>query len=84
MLTSPSRSRFISFEGRHWHSHCFVCALCKVSMAGKGFITDGEDIICPDCAKEKLMGGGGGGQEVNGKPGGCVEYTVHVIVLFQN
>jgi hypothetical protein len=24
-------------------------------MAGKGFITDGEDIICPDCAKDKLM-----------------------------
>ena len=21
-----------------------------------GFITDGEDIICPECAKEKLMG----------------------------
>ena len=27
--------RFISFEGRHWHSDCFVCALCKQSMAGK-------------------------------------------------
>jgi hypothetical protein len=25
-------------------------------MAGKGFITDGDDIICPDCAKTKLMG----------------------------
>ena len=23
-----------------------------------GFITDGEDIICPDCAKDKLMGPG--------------------------
>lgn len=48
--------RFISFEGRHWHSACFICALCKQSMAGKGFITDGEDIICPECAKDKLMG----------------------------
>jgi hypothetical protein len=25
-------------------------------MAGKGFITDGEDIICPECARRKLMG----------------------------
>ncbi|XP_040574172.1 prickle planar cell polarity protein 3-A [Lepeophtheirus salmonis] len=58
-ITGAGGTRFISFEGRHWHSHCFICALCKVSMAGKGFITDGEDIICPDCAKEKLMGGTG-------------------------
>ena len=28
--------RFISFEGRHWHSMCFICALCQKSMAGKG------------------------------------------------
>ena len=45
------------FAGRHWHSHCFVCANCKTSMAGKGFITDGEDIVCPDCAKIRVMGG---------------------------
>ena len=24
-------------------------------MVGKGFITDAEDIICPECAKKKLM-----------------------------
>ena len=59
-VTAPNRggTRFISFEGRHWHSQCFVCALCSVSMAGKGFITDGEDIICPECAKDKLMASG--------------------------
>ena len=54
-ITGQGGTRFISFEGRHWHSACFVCALCKQSMAGKGFITDGEDIICPECAKDKLM-----------------------------
>ena len=37
---------------------CFLCSSCRVSMAGKGFITDGEDIICPECAREKLMGTG--------------------------
>ena len=74
-ITGQGGTRFISFEGRHWHSHCFVCALCKQSMAGKvrdnggyfgkvifivllmfqGFITDGDDIICPECAKDKLL-----------------------------
>ena len=48
-------TRFISFEGRHWHNNCFVCSSCKASMVGKGFITDAEDIICPECAKKKLM-----------------------------
>ncbi|XP_023340851.1 four and a half LIM domains protein 2 isoform X2 [Eurytemora carolleeae] len=57
-ITGQGGTRFISFEGRHWHSMCFICALCQKSMAGKGFITDGEDIICPDCAKDKLMGPG--------------------------
>jgi len=54
-ITGAGGTRFISFEGRHWHSQCFMCAMCQLSMAGKGFITDGEDIICPDCAKDKLM-----------------------------
>ncbi len=48
-------TRFIAFEGRHWHNECFVCSSCRVSMVGKGFITEGEDILCPDCAKKKLM-----------------------------
>ena len=29
--------------------------LVQTSMVGKGFITDGEDIVCPECAKKKLM-----------------------------
>ncbi|CAD1470321.1 unnamed protein product [Heterotrigona itama] len=48
-------TRFISFEDRHWHNDCFICAGCKTSLVGRGFITDGEDIICPDCAKMKVM-----------------------------
>ena len=57
-ITGQGGTRFISFEGRHWHSQvvtvkishfclslnlsisqCFLCALCKKSMAGRGFIT---------------------------------------------
>ena len=48
-------TRFISFEGRHWHNDCFGCSTCKTSLVGKGFITDVQDIICPECAKKKLM-----------------------------
>ena len=25
-------TRFISFEGRHWHNDCFICSSCKSSM----------------------------------------------------
>ncbi|XP_046391968.1 four and a half LIM domains protein 2 isoform X5 [Ischnura elegans] len=54
-ITGIGGTRFISFEDRHWHNDCFICASCKSSLVGRGFITDGEDIICPECAKQKLM-----------------------------
>ncbi|XP_049866360.1 four and a half LIM domains protein 2 isoform X6 [Pectinophora gossypiella] len=54
-ITGIGGTRFISFEDRHWHNDCFICAQCKTSLVGKGFITDGQDIICPECAKQKLM-----------------------------
>ncbi|XP_073842154.1 four and a half LIM domains protein limpet isoform X2 [Musca autumnalis] len=54
-ITGIGGTRFISFENRHWHHDCFVCASCKTSLVGRGFITDGPDIICPECAKQKLM-----------------------------
>ncbi|KAI6228980.1 BMA-LIM-9, isoform c [Aphelenchoides fujianensis] len=40
---------------RHWHNDCFTCAQCTASLVGKGFITDGADILCPECAKARLM-----------------------------
>ncbi|XP_047358647.1 four and a half LIM domains protein 2 isoform X13 [Vespa velutina] len=54
-ITGIGGTRFISFEDRHWHNECFICAGCKTSLVGRGFITDGDDIICPECAKAKLM-----------------------------
>lgn len=54
-ITGIGGTRFISFEDRHWHNDCFICASCKTSLVGRGFITDADDIICPDCAKQKLM-----------------------------
>merc|ERR1711892_66495 len=47
-------TRFISFEGRHWHNSCFCCSSCSTSLVDKGFISDKEDIICPECAKKRM------------------------------
>ena len=55
-ITGGSGTRFISNEGRHWHSQCFFCALCKVSCAGKGFLKEKKAIICTECAKDRLIG----------------------------
>ncbi|OQR71738.1 protein prickle-like [Tropilaelaps mercedesae] len=54
-ITGIGGTRFISFEDRNWHNECFICAMCRNSLVGKGFITDESDILCPDCAKQKLM-----------------------------
>ena len=42
-------TKFVSFEDRQWHSDCFKCCQCKVSLVGQGFLIDGADILCPDC-----------------------------------
>ncbi|XP_032511303.2 transforming growth factor beta-1-induced transcript 1 protein isoform X7 [Danaus plexippus] len=54
-ITGIGGTRFISFEDRHWHNNCFQCAYCKVSLVGKGFITVEQDVICPECAKQKIV-----------------------------
>lgn len=47
-------TRYISFEDRHWHNECFVCQRCRTSLVGRGFLTEGPDILCPDCGKQNL------------------------------
>ncbi|XP_054723998.1 four and a half LIM domains protein 2-like [Uloborus diversus] len=54
-ITGIGGTRFISFEDRNWHNDCFMCAECCSSLVGKGFLTDGPDILCPDCAKRRLI-----------------------------
>ncbi|XP_023244352.1 four and a half LIM domains protein 2-like [Centruroides sculpturatus] len=49
-ITSICGARFITFEDRNWHNDCFVCATCKVSLTGRGFFINGDDILCPKCA----------------------------------
>jgi len=50
-ITGLEGMKFISFEDRQWHSACFQCYRCNVSLVGKGFLTEENDIICPDCGK---------------------------------
>jgi len=53
-ITGAGGTKFITFEDKNWHNDCFNCGTCKASLVGKGFITDGPEIICPECAKTKL------------------------------
>eukprot|EP00095_Tigriopus_kingsejongensis_P005744 snap_masked-scaffold28_size608977-processed-gene-1.8 protein:Tk05744 transcript:snap_masked-scaffold28_size608977-processed-gene-1.8-mRNA-1 annotation:"lim and cysteine-rich domains protein 1" len=48
-------TKFVAFETLAWHNECFFCARCKLSMVGKGFIQDGGNIVCPECARQKML-----------------------------
>ncbi|XP_046578865.1 prickle planar cell polarity protein 3-A-like isoform X2 [Haliotis rubra] len=50
-ITGIGGTKFISFEERHWHSDCFVCYKCNASMVGRGFLMNGDDIVCPECGR---------------------------------
>ncbi|XP_032832530.1 four and a half LIM domains protein 2-like [Petromyzon marinus] len=51
-ITGAGGAKFISFEERHWHHECFTCKGCNASLAGKGFIVQGDDIVCATCAHD--------------------------------
>lgn len=51
-ITGVDGAKFIAFEGRQWHADCFVCYKCRALLFGRGFLTDGDDILCPDCCKD--------------------------------
>jgi len=48
-------TKFVAFETLAWHNDCFYCHICQDSMVGKGFIQDGDNIICPECARKKMI-----------------------------
>eukprot|EP00918_Siedleckia_nematoides_P085291 GHVU01187499.1.p1 GENE.GHVU01187499.1~~GHVU01187499.1.p1 ORF type:complete len:283 (+),score=35.71 GHVU01187499.1:164-1012(+) len=50
-ITGLGGTKFISFEERHWHSDCFNCGKCNVSLVGRGFLTDEDNILCSECGK---------------------------------
>ena len=44
-------TKFVSFEDRHWHSDCFVCTECGVSLVGEGFLLEDDAVLCPNCGR---------------------------------
>ena len=46
-------AKYISFEERQWHSECFTCMHCAMSLVGRGFLTQRDNILCTDCGREK-------------------------------
>lgn len=54
MLTGANGTKYITYEDRYWHTQCFACHDCQTKLEGRGFIKDGINIICGECAKIKL------------------------------
>lgn len=52
LLTGLGGTKYISFEERQWHNDCFNCKKCSLSLVGRGFLTERDDILCPDCGKD--------------------------------
>lgn len=50
--TGLGGTKYISFEERQWHNDCFNCKKCSLSLVGRGFLTERDDILCPDCGKD--------------------------------
>jgi len=50
-ITGIGGTKYISFEDRHWHNDCFTCNRCQSSLVGRGFITENNDVLCPDCGR---------------------------------
>jgi len=50
-ITGVEDCKFIAFDGRQWHCACFQCVRCEKSLLGRGFLTDGDDVMCPDCCR---------------------------------
>lgn len=53
MCAGLAGAKYISFEERQWHSECFTCTQCSVTLVGRGFLTQRDNILCTDCGREK-------------------------------
>ncbi|XP_072498982.1 four and a half LIM domains protein 5 isoform X2 [Notamacropus eugenii] len=48
-ITAVGSAQYISFQGRQWHSDCFRCAKCNISLVNQGFLTHQNTILCGTC-----------------------------------
>jgi hypothetical protein len=37
------------YKGKHWHSSCFSCTMCKNSVVDKPFGSNSDSIYCGPC-----------------------------------
>jgi LIM domain-containing protein 2 len=51
-ITGVEDAQFIAFDSRQWHAACFRCVRCATPLVGRGFLTDDDDVMCPDCCRE--------------------------------
>ncbi|XP_030850860.1 prickle planar cell polarity protein 3-B-like [Strongylocentrotus purpuratus] len=50
-IVGQGGTKYVCFEQRNWHNKCFNCKKCQVSLVNECFVTEGEEIICPNCAQ---------------------------------
>uniref|UniRef100_A0A4W3I360 LIM zinc-binding domain-containing protein n=2 Tax=Callorhinchus milii TaxID=7868 RepID=A0A4W3I360_CALMI len=50
-VTGFEGAQVVTFEDRQWHSECFICKKCSISLAEKRFINHNRDVYCTDCGK---------------------------------
>lgn len=39
----------LAYKDRHWHEHCFLCSVCRMSLVDKPFGTKNTKIYCGNC-----------------------------------
>nr|XP_020853977.1 four and a half LIM domains protein 5 isoform X2 [Phascolarctos cinereus] len=48
-ITALGNPQYVTFQERQWHSDCFKCGKCNVSLVGQGFLTHQDTILCREC-----------------------------------
>lgn len=39
----------LSYQDRHWHSQCFLCATCRRPLVDRPFTSRDADLMCTEC-----------------------------------
>ncbi|RCN48503.1 LIM domain protein [Ancylostoma caninum] len=39
----------LSYKDKHWHEHCFLCNMCKISLVDMPFGSKNDRIFCSNC-----------------------------------
>ncbi|XP_007484405.1 four and a half LIM domains protein 5 isoform X2 [Monodelphis domestica] len=53
-IADPEGPSYISFQERQWHSDCFKCRKCNVSLVDKPFMTQQKEILCRVCGSKRV------------------------------